>query len=588
MNSELQTFECRKCKQVLDLKEKDNHELICLYSLQVRADEISDIPCETCGESIPFDSYAMHINMCGMDQSFINDIISNINSQSTYDRYSNRFVPPSERTEPTEEEDTIPINESPEPYQNEQNLSESDEEYELNSEFLIEAPQIDLDDDEEVLADIRARTEEISKYYATTDEMEIDSANDIENPETVPTRNEETSIPNEETSEPKGENTDVEMDNTRDDDSLSGPANIQRYITDYLNSFNNIYSATPNLNPSEVAYEGSIGNFGSSIYEGSTVNQTEEPVIDDKRIGVKVNVTDNQNTGENEPVKKQKTEDVKNEEDDGEDNEDDEKYEEKMKPIEPKFYAPPNIHMRIPGTINRRNAFSGPSPVVEEDDPDFPKLPNTINSNHTTQFGNLKSSIGYTLHQTIFYQPRRFQSNFPSRFVGHNTYYRPSGGLISDELKNMLPPDLQGFIDVANAGHRQRIDAYRNRRQRMQSPEESYEYLKDLTEKVGVVEIGVSNVDSVAPIVELTKDQCCAICQEDLPMGAKARHVICGHDTVFCDGCIVKWLSKNKKCPVCMNNLEDVYNEISNKVIDLSDDETDLFETSPDMTVTAV
>ena len=63
MNSEIQTFECRKCSHVFNINEKDNHELICLYSLQVRADEISDIPCETCGKSIPFDTYAMHINI---------------------------------------------------------------------------------------------------------------------------------------------------------------------------------------------------------------------------------------------------------------------------------------------------------------------------------------------------------------------------------------------------------------------------------------------------------------------------------------------------------------------------------------------
>lgn len=86
-----------------------------------------------------------------------------------------------------------------------------------------------------------------------------------------------------------------------------------------------------------------------------------------------------------------------------------------------------------------------------------------------------------------------------------------------------------------------------------------YNYWTDLTANAGVVEIGVTNIDKVAPMVSLSElDKMenlekCSICQDDI--ASDCRKTICKH--YYCSACIEPWLEKHKTCPVCLTDLED-------------------------------
>jgi hypothetical protein len=76
-------FKCDGCNKHFPVVDRDKHELICLYSLVVESKDIDDIPCEKCNKIIPFDEYASHLNICGLDQTLINDIYMNMQMTST-------------------------------------------------------------------------------------------------------------------------------------------------------------------------------------------------------------------------------------------------------------------------------------------------------------------------------------------------------------------------------------------------------------------------------------------------------------------------------------------------------------------------
>lgn len=48
----------------------------------------------------------------------------------------------------------------------------------------------------------------------------------------------------------------------------------------------------------------------------------------------------------------------------------------------------------------------------------------------------------------------------------------------------------------------------------------------------------------------------CSICLSDFAIGAPVRRLPCAHQ--FCRGCIDKWLSRNKRCPLCMHAIDEV------------------------------
>ena len=100
--------------------------------------------------------------------------------------------------------------------------------------------------------------------------------------------------------------------------------------------------------------------------------------------------------------------------------------------------------------------------------------------------------------------------------------------------------------------------------------EHSYEYLSDLVDSMGKVEIGIKDINISAPeyIDQLSTNNRCVICQEDnfsLPI----RKTFCNH--LFCSDCISQWLKKHHTCPLCLYDLNDIPN-ISNDIPNISND----------------
>lgn len=84
--------------------------------------------------------------------------------------------------------------------------------------------------------------------------------------------------------------------------------------------------------------------------------------------------------------------------------------------------------------------------------------------------------------------------------------------------------------------------------------ENSGEDLMDLSSRIGVVEKGINNIEIVTSIVSDSEKINCPICQTECV--TQVRKTLCNHS--FCDECISRWLSKSKKCPSCMRDLEDL------------------------------
>tara|TARA_B100000900_G_scaffold308581_1_gene267273 strand:- start:85 stop:576 length:492 start_codon:yes stop_codon:yes gene_type:complete len=83
------------------------------------------------------------------------------------------------------------------------------------------------------------------------------------------------------------------------------------------------------------------------------------------------------------------------------------------------------------------------------------------------------------------------------------------------------------------------------------------ENLSALLERVGVVEKGIDNIEEVSCLVSNDKKINCPICQAECK--TPVRKTLCSH--TFCDSCISQWLSKSKKCPSCMQDLEELLKE---------------------------
>lgn len=95
---------------------------------------------------------------------------------------------------------------------------------------------------------------------------------------------------------------------------------------------------------------------------------------------------------------------------------------------------------------------------------------------------------------------------------------------------------------------------------------DNYENNIRLAERVGVVEVGVDNIDTVSSVIpkeEVNSDDICTICLDKIidKGNEGVRKLICSH--TYCDGCITQWLAKSKKCPVCNIDLEDKLNELN-------------------------
>lgn len=85
-----------------------------------------------------------------------------------------------------------------------------------------------------------------------------------------------------------------------------------------------------------------------------------------------------------------------------------------------------------------------------------------------------------------------------------------------------------------------------------------YEFNMFVANTVGKVEIGVTNIEDVITDVDKAHDDICTICQtpfSELEKEVRIVKTLCKH--YFCRDCIITWLAKHKRCPVCMVDLEE-------------------------------
>jgi hypothetical protein len=108
-----------------------------------------------------------------------------------------------------------------------------------------------------------------------------------------------------------------------------------------------------------------------------------------------------------------------------------------------------------------------------------------------------------------------------------------------------------------------------------------YEFNLMLEEIIGNVEVGVDDIDQVAPVLlaseyhALQSEMSCPICQEAMQGCVIIRRTLCNH--YFCDACISTWFATHKKCPICMQDVQDML-ELRNENEDDPCPETDEYE----------
>ncbi|MAF14087.1 MAG: hypothetical protein CMI53_04330 [Parcubacteria group bacterium] len=76
----------------------------------------------------------------------------------------------------------------------------------------------------------------------------------------------------------------------------------------------------------------------------------------------------------------------------------------------------------------------------------------------------------------------------------------------------------------------------------------TYENLSNLEN----VEVGVDDIESVAPITTSKHGSRCPICMNDFHI---VRRTLCGHR--FCRPCLERWLDASRRCPICMVFLDE-------------------------------
>lgn len=103
--------------------------------------------------------------------------------------------------------------------------------------------------------------------------------------------------------------------------------------------------------------------------------------------------------------------------------------------------------------------------------------------------------------------------------------------------------------------------------QALEGDEDDYELNSMIAEQIGRVEIGVSNIDVVAPVVSLEEgvtEARCPVCMDDFKEqqddGVIVRRTLCGHE--YCDPCAREWFRGHKRCPVCTTDVEDMLKNI--------------------------
>ena len=85
--------------------------------------------------------------------------------------------------------------------------------------------------------------------------------------------------------------------------------------------------------------------------------------------------------------------------------------------------------------------------------------------------------------------------------------------------------------------------------------EPTYEEYVALCDRIGTHEVGISNIDAVAPRVSEAADLAarCTICLESMADLTNLRKITrCRHE--FCDPCLRRWFVGNHTCPICKDD----------------------------------
>jgi hypothetical protein len=503
-----QTFKCTNCKNQFLITDRDNHELICMYSLKIKTKDIDDIPCEKCGKTVSFDEYASHLNMCGLDQSLINDIYMNMrmDNQPSYNQYS--FIRPIESN--NKKSDSEQSKKRPK-RDNTDNLLSS----QMTNIFQHIGNLLSKTDTTDIISSIE---DELDIHEPTIeDEIDIDE----------PTIEDELGI-----DEPTIEQTHIDTDDDINENNFE--KKIQLFNQTNQSNTNESISSTLDKSAEIMPSLTTLDEPVTNISQIDSHNESSDITFDDSELN--------------------------------------------MEKVQPNiFRTSDNNGTRIFGQLITGSSFNinhntlgSMLSSTSQTQGDFIRLPDPINQNHRSELNNLYK-----------YLSRETNNNFMGRSPRRNIIPNTSFGL-SDEQMSYLPPDLRAMMDIVNASNlsnRKNYIPMSNRRYN-QEENESYEELKSLCDKTGVVELGVSNIDVVAPFIELEDGMTCAICDTNEPE-KKYRKIICGHPDIFCDECATKWLSKNKACPVCTNNIEDYYiNMMTEDELSIIEKELDLIDTS--------
>ena len=124
----------------------------------------------------------------------------------------------------------------------------------------------------------------------------------------------------------------------------------------------------------------------------------------------------------------------------------------------------------------------------------------------------------------------------------------------SPNLINTPPQNISYFDNIIN-----------NLIRTIPIPENSYNNLINISERIGIVRIGVKNINYVAPILIDNNQYFCSISQEELSERDSKRKTLCGH--IFSSELLEEWLHDNKKCPVCQIDLEELLDTRIQKII---------------------
>ena len=96
---------------------------------------------------------------------------------------------------------------------------------------------------------------------------------------------------------------------------------------------------------------------------------------------------------------------------------------------------------------------------------------------------------------------------------------------------------------------------------------DEYDINNTISDFLGKVEVGLSfeEIEKVSCIIDDINDDKCPICLERYQdIDCKIRRLKCNHP--YCDTCITRWLSKNKRCPCCQIDLEDAFLKLEKKI----------------------